>query len=64
MCSVSFLVHSQSERTAFQGSSTGRITQDELLATLDAAAEVADLLERDDRWWSGWDDWAPSDGAG
>ena len=38
---------------------SGRITQDELLATLAAAAQVADLLERDDRWWSGWDDWAP-----
>ena len=38
---------------------SGRITQDELLATLAAAAEVADLLGRDDRWWAPWDDWAP-----
>lgn len=36
---------------------SGRITRDELLATLAAAAEVADLLERDDRWWAAWDDW-------
>ena len=41
---------------------SGRITQDELLATLDAAAEVAELLERDDRWWSPWDGWSPSMG--
>lgn len=38
---------------------SGRITADELLATLGAAAEVADLLERDDRWWSPWDGWSP-----
>ena len=37
----------------------GRITQDELLAVLAAAAEVADLLDRDDRWWAPWDDWTP-----
>jgi hypothetical protein len=40
-----------------------RITADELLATLDAAAEVADLLQRDDRWWAAWDDWSPVDGT-
>jgi hypothetical protein len=39
-----------------------RITADELLATLDAAAEVADLLQRDDRWWAPWDGWALADG--
>ena len=38
---------------------SGRITRDELLATLAAAAEVADLLERDDRWWAPWDAWRP-----
>jgi hypothetical protein len=38
---------------------SGRITGDELLATLAAAAEVADLLERDDRWWAPWDEWSP-----
>ena len=37
---------------------SGRITSDELLATLAAAAEVADLLERDDRWWAPWDEWS------
>jgi hypothetical protein len=42
---------------------SGRITHDELLATLSAAAEVADLLERDDRWWAPWDDWSPADGT-
>jgi len=43
---------------------SGRITADELLATLDAAAEVADLLERDDRWWAPWDGWSPADASG
>lgn len=41
---------------------SARITADELLATLDAAAEVAGLLDRDDRWWAPWDDWTPQDG--
>jgi len=41
---------------------SGRITHDELLATLAAAAEVADLLDRGDRWWAPWDDWSPADG--
>lgn len=39
---------------------SGRITRDEVLAVLAAAAEVADLLDRDDRWWAPWDDWTPS----
>jgi predicted RNA-binding protein associated with RNAse of E/G family len=43
--------------------SAARITADELLAALDAAAEVADLLERDERWWAPWDDWTPADGT-
>jgi len=38
---------------------SGRITRAELFAVLDAAAEVADLLDRDQRWWSAWDDWVP-----
>ncbi len=42
---------------------SGRITQDELLAVLTAAAEVAELLDRDDRWWAPWDDWTPADGT-
>jgi hypothetical protein len=41
----------------------GRITQDELLAVLAAAADVADLLDRDDRWWAPWDDWVLADGT-
>lgn len=40
---------------------SGRISQDELLAVLGAATEVADLLDRDDRWWSPWDEWTPTD---
>lgn len=42
---------------------SGRITQHELLATLAAAAEVADLLDRDDRWWAPWDGWRLADGT-
>ncbi len=42
---------------------SGRISHDELLATLAAAAEIADLLERDERWWAPWDDWTPADGT-
>ena len=38
---------------------SGRITQDELIRVLDAAAEVAALLDRDERWWSPWDGWTP-----
>ena len=40
----------------------GRITQDEVLAVLTAGAEVAALLDRDDRWWAPWDDWTPAMG--
>ena len=32
------------------------------LAVLTAGAEVADLLDRDDRWWAPWDDWSPTGG--
>ena len=35
------------------------MTSVELRAVLDEAAVVADLLDRDDRWWSPWDDWSP-----
>jgi hypothetical protein len=42
----------------------GRLDQrrfglDELVAELRAAAVVSDLLDRDDRWWAPWDEWAP-----
>ena len=39
--------------------SSGRMSVDQVLATLDAAAEVTDRLARDDRWWAPWDDWSP-----
>jgi hypothetical protein len=29
---------------------------------LAAGSEVADLLDRDDRWWAPWDDWSPTVG--
>ena len=35
----------------------GRMDVDALHAVLGEAAVVADLLERDDRWWAPWDDW-------
>jgi hypothetical protein len=38
---------------------SGRIDATELHAVLEAAADVADRLERDDRWWAPWDDWTP-----
>ena len=38
---------------------SGRITSDELGAVLHEATVVADLLERDDRWWAPWDGWTP-----
>lgn len=39
---------------------SGRITLDETLHVLHAAAEVAALLDQDERWWAPWDDWVPS----
>ena len=41
---------------------SGRMTGEELRAVLDEVAVVADLLERDDRWWSPWDGWSPPPG--
>ena len=38
---------------------SGRIDANELRHVLDAAADVAGLLDCDDRWWAPWDDWAP-----
>jgi hypothetical protein len=36
-----------------------RFGVDELVSVLRAAAEVTDLLDRDDHWWSPWDGWSP-----
>lgn len=36
-----------------------RISLTEVRSVLTEAAVVADLLERDERWWSPWDGWAP-----
>jgi hypothetical protein len=38
----------------------GRFGIGELVEVLRAAAVVTELLDRDERWWSPWDDWAPS----
>ncbi|MDO9457249.1 DUF402 domain-containing protein [Nocardioides sp.] len=38
----------------------GRFALDDLSHVLEAAAEVTDRLDRDDRWWAPWDDWTPS----
>ena len=35
-----------------------RFGVDELVAVLRAAADVTDLLDRDDRWWAPWDGWS------
>jgi hypothetical protein len=40
---------------------SGRMSAEELRNVLDAAAEVAGLLGRDERWWSPWDEWALHD---
>jgi hypothetical protein len=37
----------------------GRFDVPTLLRVLETAAELTDLLDRDDRWWAGWDTWAP-----
>ena len=38
---------------------SGRMAGDELRPVLEAASVVADLLDRDERWWARWDDWTP-----
>ncbi len=38
----------------------GRFDIATLLQVLATAAELTDLLDRDDRWWAEWDDWAPT----
>lgn len=38
----------------------GRLTLDDLAQVLAAAAEVTGRLDRDERWWSWWDDWVPA----
>ena len=40
----------------------GRFALDDLREVLAAAPVVTDLLDRDDRWWSRWDDWRPDRG--
>lgn len=37
----------------------GRLDSTKVLGVLAAARQVADLVRRDDRWWSTWDGWAP-----
>ena len=37
----------------------GRADVPTLLRVLQTAAELTDLLDRDDRWWAAWDDWTP-----
>jgi hypothetical protein len=39
---------------------SGRIDLYELRGVLDAAPDVVDRIEGDDRWWSAWDGWTPS----
>jgi Uma2 family endonuclease len=38
------------------------IVKREVWASSESAGAVADRLDRDDRWWSAWDDWVPLDG--
>ncbi len=40
---------------------TGRITSAEAQQIHADARAVAELLDADDRWWAGWDDWIPGD---
>jgi hypothetical protein len=42
---------------------SGRMTEAAVMGVLHAAAEVVDLLDRDERWWAPWDDWRPSVGG-
>jgi hypothetical protein len=37
----------------------GRLGADDLVQVLRAAADVWELLDRDDRWWAPWDGWTP-----
>ena len=39
---------------------SGRIDVDQLRDVLAAATEVTERLDRDDRWWAPWDEWAPT----
>jgi predicted RNA-binding protein associated with RNAse of E/G family len=39
---------------------TGRMDRAQLVAVLEAAADVASALAVDDRWWSPWDEWLPA----
>jgi hypothetical protein len=40
-----------------------RIDSDQLRQVLRSASGVAELLRRDDRWWSPWDEWTPGAGT-
>lgn len=39
----------------------GRFDVPTLLRVLETAAELTDLLDRDQRWWAPWDGWTPAD---
>ena len=41
---------------------SGRMTGEEVVGVLHAAAEVSARLDRDERWWAPWDHWAPPNG--
>ncbi len=41
----------------------GRSTDQQILDVLEAAEEVWDLLDQDQRWWSPWDSWEPASTA-
>ena len=38
---------------------SGRMTGEQVLGVLHAAAELSALLDRDARWWARWDTWSP-----
>ena len=40
----------------------GRMNAEQLSAVLQAATDVAEALQHDDRWWNAWDDWTPANG--
>ena len=46
-----------------EGLDRRRYEVDDLREVLRAAARVSELLDRDDRWWSPWDEWVPASGT-